>query len=69
MSARDTAQRLQLPCPLCDNRGVLAAYSYGKDVAVSCTACGHVWTEWAYLHVVLRRACEDQLSERVILPH
>ena len=58
MSARDTARRLRLPCPFCDHRGTLAAYRYSESVVVSCASCGHVWTEQAYLHVVLRRARE-----------
>jgi hypothetical protein len=56
MSAADTARRLRLPCPVCDQRGQLTAYCYGTRVAVSCTGCGHAWTEPASLHALLRRA-------------
>ena len=56
MSAADTARRLQLPCPVCGQRGQLTASCYGKRVAVSCHGCGHVWAEAMDLHVILRKA-------------
>ena len=62
MSPRDTADRLDLPCPCCDRRGTLAAYVYGEHVVVSCISCGHVWTERAYLHVVLWKAWHEAES-------
>jgi len=60
MSDQDTVDRLGLPCPCCDERGMLAAYVYAERVAVSCIACTHVWTERAYLHGLVRRAAHHQ---------